>query len=76
MGSERERESKDIGVCSSQKRLRCPWGQQEKDRQNSEVRERNFLRITGDFAELAVTQESTKLADTKPKARTHLQWYR
>lgn len=77
-GSEREkasaRQCKDIGVFSSQKRPRCPWGWQEKGRQNSKMRERNFVRITGDFAKRAVTQEITKLADTKPKARTYLQW--
>lgn len=53
-----------------------PQGWQEKARQNSKVRERNTVRITGDFAELAVTHEITKLADTEAKARTHLQWYR
>lgn len=42
--------------------------------QNSEVSERN-LRITVNFADLMVTQE-IKLADAKPKARAHLQWYR
>ena len=45
-------------------------------RQNSKVRERNSARITADSAELAGTQEITKAADTKPKAWTHLQWYR